>query len=108
MSQYITEVLIHIPFYVDMHIMSISNWEMKVISINFKLEVFTIKVYYRFSFFDFQTCNILKYAGYHGNAGDSLNDNWYGSNLKPFSTFDKYDLHTFLTIIIYHKMLSKI
>lgn len=32
----------------------------------------------------------LDIGGYHGNAGDSLNDPWYGSNLKPFSTFDRW------------------
>ena len=31
----------------------------------------------------------LEIGGYEGNAGDSLNDPWYGSNLRPFSTFDK-------------------
>ena len=28
-------------------------------------------------------------GGYLGNAGDSLNDPWYGSNQRPFSTFDR-------------------
>ena len=32
----------------------------------------------------------LEIGGYQGNAGDSLNDPWYGSNLRPFSTFDRY------------------
>lgn len=32
----------------------------------------------------------LEIGGYHGNAGDSLNDPWYGANLRPFSTYDKY------------------
>ncbi|CAG0885516.1 unnamed protein product [Darwinula stevensoni] len=31
----------------------------------------------------------LEIGGYEGNAGDSLNDPWYGSNLSPFSTFDR-------------------
>ena len=31
----------------------------------------------------------LEIGGYQGNAGDSLNDPWYGSNLRPFSTFDR-------------------
>ena len=31
----------------------------------------------------------LEIGGYEGNAGDSLNDPWYGSNLRPFSTFDR-------------------
>ncbi|TRY63771.1 hypothetical protein TCAL_11494 [Tigriopus californicus] len=31
----------------------------------------------------------LEISGYHGTAGDSLNDPWYGSNLRPFSTFDR-------------------
>lgn len=30
----------------------------------------------------------LEIGGYQGTAGDSLNDPWYGSNLRPFSTFD--------------------
>ena len=33
----------------------------------------------------------LEIGGYVGNAGDSLNDPWYGSNQRPFSTFDRYD-----------------
>ena len=32
----------------------------------------------------------LEIGGYQGTAGDSLNDPWYGSNLRPFSTFDRY------------------
>ena len=31
----------------------------------------------------------LEIGGYEGNAGDSMNDPWYGSNLSPFSTFDR-------------------
>ncbi|KAF2355399.1 Fibrinogen alpha/beta/gamma chain C-terminal globular domain [Trinorchestia longiramus] len=31
----------------------------------------------------------LEIGGYAGNAGNSLNDPWYGSNLSPFSTFDR-------------------
>ena len=31
----------------------------------------------------------LEIGGYKGNAGDSMNDPWYGSNLSPFSTFDR-------------------
>jgi len=31
----------------------------------------------------------LEIGGFHGNAGDSLNDPWYGANLRPFSTYDK-------------------
>lgn len=34
----------------------------------------------------------LEIGGYQGTAGDSLNDPWYGSNLRPFSTFDRYVL----------------
>ncbi len=34
----------------------------------------------------------LEIGGYVGNAGDSLNDPWYGSNQRPFSTYDRYDL----------------
>ncbi|CAL4083246.1 unnamed protein product, partial [Meganyctiphanes norvegica] len=30
----------------------------------------------------------LEIGGYSGNAGDSLNDPWYGSNLSPFSTYN--------------------
>ncbi|CAL4066006.1 unnamed protein product, partial [Meganyctiphanes norvegica] len=30
----------------------------------------------------------LEIGDYSGNAGDSLNDPWYGSNLSPFSTFN--------------------
>ncbi|MPC88946.1 Techylectin-5B [Portunus trituberculatus] len=33
----------------------------------------------------------LEISGYSGNAGDSLNDPWYGSNLSPFSTVNRYD-----------------
>lgn len=32
----------------------------------------------------------LEIGGYTGNAGDSLNDPWYGSNLSPFSTYNRY------------------
>ncbi|XP_040572696.1 angiopoietin-1 [Lepeophtheirus salmonis] len=31
----------------------------------------------------------LMLEGYDGNAGDALNDPWYGANLRPFSTFDR-------------------
>ncbi len=31
----------------------------------------------------------LEIGGYQGTAGDALNDPWYGSNLRPFSTFDQ-------------------
>ncbi len=31
----------------------------------------------------------LEIDGYEGNAGDSLNDPWYGSNNIPFSTYNK-------------------
>ncbi|XP_069975002.1 angiopoietin-2 isoform X1 [Penaeus vannamei] len=31
----------------------------------------------------------LEIGGYSGNAGDSLNDPWYGSNLSPFSTVNR-------------------
>ncbi|KAH8413608.1 hypothetical protein KR222_001987 [Zaprionus bogoriensis] len=31
----------------------------------------------------------LEIDGYEGNAGDSLNDPWYGSNNSPFSTYNK-------------------
>ena len=31
----------------------------------------------------------LEIGAYEGNAGDSLNDPWYGSNLRPFSTYDR-------------------
>jgi len=31
----------------------------------------------------------LEIGGYDGNAGDSMNDPWYGSNLSPFSTYDR-------------------
>ncbi|XP_037079124.1 uncharacterized protein LOC119100116 [Pollicipes pollicipes] len=31
----------------------------------------------------------LEIGGYEGNAGDSMNDPWYGSNLNPFSTYDR-------------------
>ncbi|XP_063890040.1 angiopoietin-2-like isoform X1 [Scylla paramamosain] len=31
----------------------------------------------------------LEISGYSGNAGDSLNDPWYGSNLSPFSTVNR-------------------
>lgn len=32
----------------------------------------------------------LEIDGYEGNAGDSLNDPWYGSNNSPFSTYNRY------------------
>lgn len=35
----------------------------------------------------------LEIDGYEGNAGDSLNDPWYGSNNSPFSTYNRYVLH---------------
>lgn len=31
----------------------------------------------------------LEIGGYTGDAGDSLNDPWYGSNLSPFSTYNQ-------------------
>ncbi|XP_015437143.1 PREDICTED: angiopoietin-4 [Dufourea novaeangliae] len=31
----------------------------------------------------------LEIDGYDGNAGDSLNDPWYGSNNSPFSTYNR-------------------
>jgi hypothetical protein len=31
----------------------------------------------------------LAIGGYEGNAGDALNDPWYGSNFSPFSTYDR-------------------
>ncbi|XP_046996881.1 uncharacterized protein LOC124612629 [Schistocerca americana] len=31
----------------------------------------------------------LEVDGYEGNAGDSLNDPWYGSNNSPFSTYNR-------------------
>ncbi|CAD1471244.1 unnamed protein product, partial [Heterotrigona itama] len=31
----------------------------------------------------------LEIDGYEGNAGDSLNDAWYGSNNSPFSTYNR-------------------
>ncbi|XP_018016816.1 angiopoietin-4 isoform X2 [Hyalella azteca] len=31
----------------------------------------------------------LEIGGYTGNAGNALNDPWYGHNLSPFSTFDR-------------------
>lgn len=31
----------------------------------------------------------IEVGAYKGNAGNSLGDYWYGSNLSPFSTFDK-------------------
>lgn len=31
----------------------------------------------------------LEIGGYTGNAGNALNDPWYGSNLSPFSTYDR-------------------
>ena len=37
----------------------------------------------------------LEIGGYQGTAGDSLNDPWYGSNLRPFSTFDRYVLYMY-------------
>lgn len=32
----------------------------------------------------------LEIDGYEGNAGDSLNDPWYGSNNSPFSTYNRF------------------
>lgn len=37
----------------------------------------------------------LEIDGYEGNAGDSLNDPWYGSNNSPFSTYNRYALFPF-------------
>ncbi|RZF47082.1 hypothetical protein LSTR_LSTR004482 [Laodelphax striatellus] len=34
----------------------------------------------------------LEIDGYEGNAGDSLNDPWYGSNNSPFSSHNRYRL----------------
>lgn len=31
----------------------------------------------------------MEIDGYEGNAGDSLNDPWYGSNNSPFSTYNR-------------------
>jgi len=30
----------------------------------------------------------LEIGDYQGDAGDSLNDPWYGSNMRPFSTYN--------------------
>lgn len=40
----------------------------------------------------------LEIDGYEGNAGDSLNDPWYGSNNSPFSTYNRYIKIPHLTI----------
>ena len=39
----------------------------------------------------------LEIGGYQGTAGDALNDPWYGSNLRPFSTFDRYRYKHYFT-----------
>ena len=57
--------------------------------------LFNSLLFYRYAYYDhFKLGNEesnfkLEVGGYHGNAGDSLNDPWYGANLRPFSTYDK-------------------
>lgn len=61
------------------------------------------KIFYRYAHYEQfklknETENFrLEIGGYQGNAGDSLNDPWYGSNSKPFSTYDKWDIIYSLT-----------
>ena len=57
--------------------------------------LFMFQKLFRFALYDFFKLGSeeenfrLEIGGYHGNAGDSLNDPWYGANLRPFSTYDK-------------------
>jgi hypothetical protein len=41
----------------------------------------------------------LEIGGYLGNAGDALNDPWYGSNQRPFSTFDRSGFNFQFTLL---------
>lgn len=45
----------------------------------------------------------LEIDGYEGNAGDSLNDPWYGSNNSPFSTYNRYRSSLFLFLVFLAK-----
>jgi hypothetical protein len=45
--------------------------------------------YSTFKLFSEKDSYKLVIGGYEGNAGDALNDPWYGSSLSPFSSYDK-------------------
>ncbi|KAG6452208.1 hypothetical protein O3G_MSEX007515 [Manduca sexta] len=45
--------------------------------------------YSRFKIYSEAEYYKLEIDGYEGNAGDSLNDPWYGSNNSPFSTYNR-------------------
>ncbi|KAI5729307.1 hypothetical protein M8J76_001207 [Diaphorina citri] len=45
--------------------------------------------YSHFKIYSEQEYYKLEIDGYEGNAGDSLNDPWYGSNNSPFSTYNR-------------------
>lgn len=51
--------------------------------------------YSRFKIYSEAEYYKLEIDGYDGNAGDSLNDPWYGSNNSPFSTYNRQEF--FLT-----------
>lgn len=67
---------------------------------NYIFECFCINIIYIFFFYRYAQYSHFKiYSeaeyykleidGYDGNAGDSLNDPWYGSNNSPFSTYNR-------------------
>lgn len=67
---------------------------------NYIFECFCINIIYIYIFYRYAQYSHFKiYSeaeyykleidGYDGNAGDSLNDPWYGSNNSPFSTYNR-------------------
>lgn len=54
-----------------------------------QLFVFRYAQYSRFKIYSEADYYKLEIDGYEGNAGDSLNDPWYGSNNSPFSTYNR-------------------
>lgn len=56
---------------------------------NFQSILFRYAIYTKFKIYSEAENYKLEIGGYEGNAGDSLNDPWYGSNISPFSTYDR-------------------
>lgn len=64
-------------------------------NVPYRLLQLTLPVHYRYAQYSHfkihseQDYYKLEIDGYEGNAGDSLNDPWYGSNNSPFSTYNR-------------------
>lgn len=54
------------------------------------ISVFRYAQYSHFKIYSESEYYKLEIDGYEGNAGDSLNDPWYGSNNSPFSTYNRF------------------